>query len=242
MDLFPKQYTDKLQVLQDKVDPIPTNVVKSIISSELLEGEPLSILFRSFDEEPLGSASIAQVHKAVLLDGRTVAVKVQRPAEEPKLRGDIANLKAFSKRARTYLPVDYYPVFCELERALTNELDARAEAMATEKIAASVAFDTRGNPQAPPLIVPRPIPGLSSSRVMIMEYVHGIALNALAEKMKDVGVEEESPEARALGLSLLTSLTEAFARSEMLAPLDHIYNSSAHPSSADVCKFLLRIW
>lgn len=54
--------------------------------------------------------------RAVLLDGREVAVKVQRPAEEPKLRADIQNLKAFALRFRESLPVDYYPVFCELER------------------------------------------------------------------------------------------------------------------------------
>jgi predicted unusual protein kinase regulating ubiquinone biosynthesis (AarF/ABC1/UbiB family) len=75
-----------------------------------------------------------QVHRAVLVDGREVAVKVQRPSEEPKLRGDIANLKAFAQRFRSSLPVDYYPVFCELEKALANELDFLAEAQSTEKV------------------------------------------------------------------------------------------------------------
>lgn len=56
-----------------------------------------------------------QVHAATLLDGRKVAVKVQRPNCEPKLRGDIANLKSFSKKLASALPVDYYTVFCELE-------------------------------------------------------------------------------------------------------------------------------
>jgi len=128
VDMFPKQYTDRLMSLQDSVEPIPTSVVKAVVRQDLLEGEPLENLFKEFDEIPLGSASIAQVHRAVLRDGREVAVKVQRPSEEPKLRGDIANLKAFSKRFRDSLPVDYYRVFCELERALTNELDFLAEA------------------------------------------------------------------------------------------------------------------
>jgi predicted unusual protein kinase regulating ubiquinone biosynthesis (AarF/ABC1/UbiB family) len=61
VDLFPKQYITKLQKLQDSVDPIPVEVVKTVISQELLEGESLDLLFREFDDKPLGSASIAQV-------------------------------------------------------------------------------------------------------------------------------------------------------------------------------------
>ena len=59
-----------------------------------------------------------KVHKAVLLDGREVAVKVQRPNVVPMLLGDIGNLKSFSLKLRGQLPVDYYTVFCELGRAL----------------------------------------------------------------------------------------------------------------------------
>lgn len=92
--MFPKAYTDRLMSLQDSVEPVPISVVRAVVRQDLLEGEPLENLFKEFDEVPLGSASIAQVHRAVLRDGREVAVKVQRPSEEPKLRGDIANLKA----------------------------------------------------------------------------------------------------------------------------------------------------
>ncbi|CAM9326242.1 unnamed protein product [Choristocarpus tenellus] len=208
VDLFPESYTTKLQSLQDSVEPIPTEMVKAVISQELLEGEPLETLFSAFDEVPLGSASIAQVHKAVLRDGRTVAV--QRPAEEPKLRADVANLKAFALRFREALPADYYPVFCELERVLDNELDFRAEAQSMEKIAAGVAHTVDGHPAKPPIVVPRPIPGLCSGRVLVMEFVQGIGLNKLAEKMLELGLMKSSPEARIVGKRLLNSLTEAF--------------------------------
>ena len=212
VDLFPQQYIDKLQVLQDSIDPIPTALVKAIISKELLEGEPLSKLFSSFDEEPLGSASIAQVHRAVLLDGREVAVKVQRPSEEPKLRGDIANLKAITKTFRDSLPVDYYTVFCELEKALANELDFLVEAQSMQKIAASISHTCDGKPAKAPLIIPAPIQGLCTDRVLIMDFINGIPLNKLGAKMKDRKVEEGSPEAILFANKLLTSLTEAFAR------------------------------
>merc|ERR1719159_369844 len=116
------------------------DIVRAVVQQELLGGEPLSELFADFDDEPLGAASIAQVHKATLLDGRTVAVKVQRPSIEPKLRGDIANLKRISKQLRDQLPVDYYTVFCELGDVLDNELNFFFEAQAMRKIAAAVSY------------------------------------------------------------------------------------------------------
>jgi hypothetical protein len=89
VDLFPEQYTTRLASLQDDLDAMPAEVIKQVVERELLQGEPLDSIFATFDDKPLGSASIAQVHKATLRDGRVVAVKVQRPNCEPKLRGDI---------------------------------------------------------------------------------------------------------------------------------------------------------
>ena len=105
VDLFPEQYTSRLASLQDDLDPMPASQVLAVVKEELLQGEPIESIFKEFDPEPLGSASIAQVHKATLLDGRRVAVKVQRPNCEPKLRGDIANLKSFSQKLASQLPV-----------------------------------------------------------------------------------------------------------------------------------------
>lgn len=65
VDMFPKQYTDRLQKLQDAVDPIPVSVVKAVIRQDLLEGEPMDVMFKEFDDTPLGSASIAQVGPSV---------------------------------------------------------------------------------------------------------------------------------------------------------------------------------
>lgn len=106
VDLFPEQYTSRLASLQDDLDPMPASQVLAVVKEELLLGEPIDSIFKEFDPVPLGSASIAQVHAATLLDGRRVAVKVQRPNCEPKLRGDIANLKSFSQKLASQLPVD----------------------------------------------------------------------------------------------------------------------------------------
>lgn len=86
-DLFPKQYTDALQGFTDNMDPMPASLVKAVIEQELLHrSESFQDIFTEFDEAPLGSASIAQVHRAVLSPKyggpREVAVKVQRPSIE----------------------------------------------------------------------------------------------------------------------------------------------------------------
>jgi len=212
VDLFPEQYTSKLSSLQDSLDPMPFSLVQKIVETELLQGQNISVLFSEFDPEPLGSASIGQVHRAKLLDGREVAVKVQRPAIEAKLLGDIANLQAFALRLRSVLPVDYYTIFKELEAVLLNELDFLCEAQAMEKVAAAISHTPDNRLAPPPLIVPLPLPGLVSKRVLIMDYIDGKPLSRLRDEMNKQGILPGSPEAKFAAQRLLTSLTEAFAR------------------------------
>lgn len=212
VDLFPEAYTSKLQQLQDGIEPMPFDMVKRVVEQELLDGAPLSELFATFEEEPLGSASIAQVHKATLLDGRVVAVKLQRPNVEPKLRGDIANLKRISKALAKQLPVDYYAVFCELGEALENELDFLAEAQAMRKIHLATSHDVDGTLTGSPVSVPLPIGELVTKRVLVMDFVEGVPLNKLQQKMKEKGIQEGSPEAKIAGRRILDSLALAFGR------------------------------
>jgi aarF domain-containing kinase len=228
VDLFPEQYTSKLASLQDDLDAMPAAQIKAVVKRELLLGEPLETIFASFDDEPLGSASIAQVHAATLLDGRKVAVKVQRPNCEPKLRGDIANLKSFSKKLASALPVDYYTVFCELERALQGELDFLAEAQSAMKVFASVSHTAAGVPTEPAVSVPLPVQGLASRRVLVMDFVEGTPLNRLAGEMEKRGIKPGSPESIVAGERILTQLTEAFGRMMLGAGFIH---GDPHPGN-----------
>jgi aarF domain-containing kinase len=113
-DLFPTAYTDALSGFTDSLDPMPASLARAVIVSELLHShESFDDVFCEFDDVPLGSASVAQVHRAVLTEkygGQQVAVKIQRPSIESKLLGDIANLKAIAKLFRNTptLPLDYY--------------------------------------------------------------------------------------------------------------------------------------
>ena len=128
-DLFPEQYTEALSGFTDDLDPMPVSLAKAVVERELLNrGEAFDDMFSEFDDTPLGSASIAQVHRAVLTPKyggpKEVAVKIQRPSIESKLMGDISNLIALSKPLQDAdaLPLDYYTVFVELKKQLKDEV------------------------------------------------------------------------------------------------------------------------
>jgi aarF domain-containing kinase len=181
-DLFPKQYTDALSDFTDNVDPIPASLAKAVIKKELLHKDELfEDVFSEFDDVPVGSASVAQVHRAVLTEKyggpKEVAIKIQRPSIESKLMGDIANLKTLAKTFRDELPLDYYTVFSELEKQLQDEFDFVAEAVAMDRVYETITRDEHGMPCEPPLVVPRPVPGLVSKRVLVMDFLKGVPLS-----------------------------------------------------------------
>eukprot|EP00958_Prasinococcus_capsulatus_P005255 scaffold516_cov401-Prasinococcus_capsulatus_cf.AAC.6 len=191
---------------------MPFNLVRRIVEQELLAGQKWTTAFEWIEEVPLGSASVAQVHKAKLMDGRVVAVKVQRPNIEPRMLGDIANLKAAAKRLRSQIPIDYYIVFSELEKQLRQEFDFNYEANSMDSIADSLSRDSKGNPQSSPVKVPRSIPEYVSKRVLVMEYIEGVALSNFQEELHKRGIETSALEAKVFGRALLSALTEAFGR------------------------------
>eukprot|EP01038_Epipyxis_sp_PR26KG_P010023 gene10023-13479_t len=233
VDIFPEQYTSKLAMTQDALDPIPGEIIKEIVRKELLGGAELSELFSDFDEEPLGSASIAQVHKATLLDGRIVAVKVQRPGIEAKLLGDIANLKNFAKLVADSLPIDYYKIFCEIENTLFYELDFLHEAQATTKVASAVSHRPNNKPRDNiPVIIPLPVPGLVTRRVLVLEFVDGISLSKIAANLT-LSNSAITAEKKLFGFKLLCALTDAYSSMIFGSGIIH---GDPHPGNIFVLK------
>lgn len=238
-DLFPPQYTDALADFTDNVDPMPASLAKAVVVSELLHAdERFEDIFAEFDEEPLGAASVAQVHRAVLTEkygSREVAVKIQRPSIESKLMGDIANLKALTKAFRDTptLPLDYYTVFCELEKQLADEFDFVAEAVAMDRIYNALRFTPDGQPREVPLVLPRPVPGLVSRRVLVQDFLHGVPLSRAREKMMERGVDPDSPQAKLFGRQLLSALTTCFGRSILETGFFH---ADPHPGNIFVLE------
>ena len=218
-DLFPEQYTTALSGFTDNLDPMPASLAKAVIEKELLNAdETFEDVFSEFDEVPLGSASVAQVHRAVLTEKyggpKEVAIKVQRPSIESKLMGDISNLIALAKplQEADALPLDYYTVFVELKAQLADEFDFVAESVAMDRVYQTVSRTPDGLPCEPPLVIPRPVPGLVSKRVLVMDYLPGVPLSRAREEMIKKGIDPDSPEAKLFGRKLLRALTETFGR------------------------------
>ena len=171
-DLLPEPYIHELEQLQDDVGPIPLADVEHTIEEEL--GARLSKLFDRFDPEPLGSASLGQVHAAELRGGREVIVKVQRP----NIRGALADDIEFFHELAGFLAshtsagarVDVVGVIQQLERALADELDYRVEARNAAAFRKALA-------EFPRLLVPKVIEAYTTERVLTMERVHGLKVH-----------------------------------------------------------------
>ncbi|TBW26424.1 AarF/ABC1/UbiB kinase family protein [Gramella sp. KN1008] len=174
-DLLPDEYLDALANLQDNVSPVPFEDVKKIIEEEL--GTRISKAFNAFEEKPIASASIGQVHRAELLSGRPVAVKVQRPGIRKQFMEDLETLDELTQlavkhleKAKTYA-ID--EVFAELRRILINELDYHKEAQNLKTLKENLQDYEH-------LIIPAPVDDYSSSRVLTMEFVSGKKITSLS--------------------------------------------------------------
>ena len=174
-DLLPEQYIKELEALQDDVGQIPLGDVTGIIESEL--GGRISKLFDFFDPEPLGTASLGQVHGARLRGGRAVVVKVQRPNIKAALAEDLLFFRELAGFMAAHTSVgsriDVIGVIQQLERALGDELDYRIEARSAAAFRRSLA-------QFPRLIVPKVIEAYSTERVLTTERVRGVKVDAIS--------------------------------------------------------------
>jgi ubiquinone biosynthesis protein len=174
-DLLPPAYIRELERLQDDVPPVPFADVEHKVEEEL--GGRISKLFSTFDHEPLGSASLGQVHAAALRDGRPVVVKVQRPDIRAQLADDVEffhELAAFlAAHTEAGARVDMVGVVQQLERALTDELDYRVEARNAMTFRRSLA-------DFPRILVPRVIEAYSTERVLTTERIRGVKIDAIS--------------------------------------------------------------
>lgn len=166
-DLLPEPYLKALSRLQDQVKPFPYEDVEQIIVTEL--GVRLSKAFSHFEKEPLAAASLGQVHKATLRDGRSVVVKVQRPGIRPHILDELQVLDEISsmlEATKTGRRFQVQKIFEEFRKTLINELDYQREAGHMSQMADNLA-------EFPLIKVPRPIQGYTTRSVLTMEYITG---------------------------------------------------------------------
>lgn len=173
-DIVSAEIIDELEKLQDNVPPADPDAIRDTLEQEL--GSALEERFSAFSWEPMASASIAQVHRATLVDGREVAVKVQRPSIEARIQSDLHILYSLAHlvTGRVDLPGLYSPVGVvrEFEAALIQELDFLQEARALSRFRANFA----GHPD---VTAPEVIADLSTRRVLVMELLVGESIGAL---------------------------------------------------------------
>ena len=173
-DLLPEPYIEELKRLQDDVGPISLEEIECTIQEEL--GGRLSKLFGTFDPEPLGTASLGQVHAATLREGREVIVKVQRPNIRASLADDLTFFHELAEFMAAHTAVgtriDVIGVIQQLERALADELDYRIEARNAASFRKMLA-------EFPRLLVPKVVEAYTTERVLTMERVHGLKVDCV---------------------------------------------------------------
>ncbi|APW59800.1 ABC1 kinase family protein [Paludisphaera borealis] len=182
-DLIPEAYTNELAALRDDVRPFPFDQAEAILTKEY--GRPLAECFASLDPVPVASASISQVHRAVLHDGRTIALKVRRPEIQKVVQADLDILKNLAQLAERRLPAlgVYKPLALalEFERSLKRELDFTVELRTMHRCQQQFAGD-------PTAHIPFAVEEFSTPRVIAMEFIGGVSVDDL-EGIRGLGLD-----------------------------------------------------
>ncbi|HOX06900.1 MAG TPA: AarF/ABC1/UbiB kinase family protein [Planctomycetota bacterium] len=171
-DLIPEAYVEALSALQDRVAPFDSGAARGIIERELKR--PIAEVFRSFQDQPAASGSLAQVHFAELPDGRAVALKVKRPGAEKTFLADLDLLASLAELAERHVPelARFQPrlIVEEFGRALRREINFTTEAATMVKFAGFFGADS-------PVRVPEVHWELSGPDLLIMERLDGLRLS-----------------------------------------------------------------
>jgi predicted unusual protein kinase regulating ubiquinone biosynthesis (AarF/ABC1/UbiB family) len=217
-DLLPAEYADALARLQDDVAPFSFEDVERIVGTEL--GLRISKAFADFEATPIAAASLGQVHRAKLRDGRDVAVKVQRPGIRETITEDLDALEEIAgwidthtEFGRTRRLGDFLD---EFRKSLMRELDYRREAQNLMTIGTNLAEFKR-------IVVPQPIDDYTTSRVLTMDYVDGVKITKLSNMAK-----LEFP-----GQELADELFRAYLKQILI---DGFFHADPHPGNVFITR------
>jgi predicted unusual protein kinase regulating ubiquinone biosynthesis (AarF/ABC1/UbiB family) len=212
-DMLPQTYIDVLERLQDKVKPVPLEQIMKVIDEEI----PMrfSKAFLEFDPEPIGAASIGQVHRAVTRDGRPVVVKVQRPDIKQQVLEDLEAIEQIAgfMQEHTELGKKFLigSLITEFKKSVLRELDYRNEAQNLKLLAENLKYFQY-------VTVPLPVEDYSTSKVITMDYIRGTKVTTVSPLRK---LEFD-------GARLAEALFKAYLKQILI---DGFYHSDPHPGN-----------
>jgi ubiquinone biosynthesis protein len=183
--VIPPEWEEQLAKLQSNVPPFPSSQVREIIVDQL--GKPPEELYATFEPTPFAAASTAQVHRAIALDGTEVAVKVQRPNIQNQMKADVGIMRnavrVASNRSQSLQAIDLEGMVDEFGSNAIRELDYTGEAYNSFQLTQNMAT-------IPGVHIPQVYPGLTTSRVLTMEFIRGVKISNL-EAIDRAGLDRE---------------------------------------------------
>jgi len=212
-DLLPPEYIAEFSKLLDSAPVVPADQIREAIEEEF--GAPIAELFATFDDVPVAAASIGQVHRATLIDGQTVVVKVQRPGIERQVEADLDLLlgqaRFLEKRSETMRNYNLVAVAGELAHSIREEMDYRIEGRNADRLRTNLGSDAR-------LVVPQVYWNLTTRRVITLEYIDGIQFNEL-DRLRQAGYDLPS---------IAQVAVEAYLKQVFV---DGFYHADPHPAN-----------
>ncbi|MDY6774234.1 MAG: AarF/UbiB family protein, partial [Candidatus Nanohaloarchaea archaeon] len=211
-DIVPQEYIDELEKLEHDVNPFDPSVAKGVVEEEI---GPIEDNFQEFEDEPLASASIAQVHRATLDNGDEVVVKIRRPGIREQMEKDLDILKFMAREGENHVSklrsVEAYSAVKEFANWTRDELNLKKEGRNADILRNNLADEDR-------VKVPQVYTSLSTEKVLVMEYVEGVKCND-EEALEELDIEAEEVARTAIRAGLKQTVRDGF------------FHADPHPSN-----------
>jgi predicted unusual protein kinase regulating ubiquinone biosynthesis (AarF/ABC1/UbiB family) len=221
-DLLPAEYINELTALQAEVPAVPWEEVEVVIRQQI--HSPLEEVFKAINPQPVAAGSIAQIHRATLIDGREVALKVQRPGIEVTIEQDISLITSLADVVSLTRVGQYYDLKSlanEFAGALRGELDFSREAEATDQLRRNLSRSRWFKPDR--LVIPEIYWDLTTEKLLVMEWLDGEPLLTATFTGGDSGIEVKAEKQAIVSLLIRAFFQQIY--------IDGFFHADPHPGN-----------